>query len=215
MSKLPETINPRDLLGDMPQEEIELHARTVAGCVRPACGLSLRALRCQSGHSLRSASKIIRRAFNTLSDWENCSSFPQPGSTSYANLPLLLRGYGVAPKLLVDAFGTVQLDESLNAAEYLSRDALGIAELELAYMTSKRGAVLMSITRSAVNGSATHAQLWLDRLAVVEREVMERKSITVSASNRNTPERLLWMRQSVNATTSDPEPDPDLEGSKD
>ena len=207
MSQIPETINPRDLLGDMPDSEIELHTRTVAGGVRPACGMSLRTLRCSSGHSLRSAAKIIRRAFNTLSDWENCTSYPQPGSTSYANLPLLLRQYGVPPKLLVDAFGSVQLDESLNAAEYLSRDALGIAELELAYMTSKRGAVLMSITHAALNGSSRHAQIWFDRLAASEREVLQRKSVEIQLSNRNNRERAKWLEQSRSkGSSSEPKP---------
>ena len=213
MSQIPETINPRDLLGDMPDSEIELHTRTIADGVKPACGLSLRTLRCQSGKGLREASKVIRRAHNTLSDWENCTTWPQ----SNAHLPLLLQSFGVPPQLIIDSFGPGHsFDDSLSPAEYLSRDALGIAELELAFMTSRRGSVLMALTKAAIaNGSATHAALWFERLADIEREVMDRKSITVSASNRNTPERLLWMRQSVNKSTPAPEPDPDLEGSKD
>jgi hypothetical protein len=208
MSTIPETINPRELLGDMTDEEIELHTRTIADGVKPACGLSLRTLRCKSGRGLRDAAKVIRRAHNTLSDWENCTSWPQ----SNAHLPLLLQSFGVPPKIIVDAFGPDRLDESLNAAEYLSRDALGIAELELAYMTSKRGAVLMSITRAAINGSSRHAQLWLDRLEAVEREVMNRKSISVAISNStNLKERALWLSGSVSKGEPDQgqsEPDP-------
>ena len=203
MAKIPETTNPREMLADMSDDEILLHTITVAEGVKPACGMSLRTLRTRSGHSLRDAAKVIRRAFNTLSDWENCASYPQRGSTSYANLPLLLQSFGVSPKIIIKAFGDGQLDESLNPAEYLSRDALGIAELELAFMTSKRGAVVASLVKSAMSGSSRHQEIFFDRIGVLEREVVQRSSLSLAKRNRNNlEERGKWLKQSINDSSS-------------
>jgi transcriptional regulator with XRE-family HTH domain len=202
-------VDPRSRLIGFSDVELELLTRKIADGIRPECGEALRTLRTKSGLTQTQAGNAIRRAVNTISDWECNKAWPQ----SNAHLPLLLQEYGVPSSIILKSFGSENIDETLSPRSYLRLDAVGITAIEGKFMNSNRGKMLHSLTRLALSGSPKHMEIWYARLRENEEEQLRNRSIN---SPINKPkllqDRAMWMAQSVGQS---PDPGQDSESKPD
>jgi transcriptional regulator with XRE-family HTH domain len=220
MSAVPKDTDPdidkRSRLIGLSDVELELLTRKVADGIRPECGESLKKLRLKAGLTQTQAGAVIRRAVNTVSDWENNKGWP----TSNAHLPLLLQEFGVPGPILVRCFGSENIDESLSPRAYLKLDATGIAELEANFFKSQRGKMLFALTRLALSGSPKHMEMWYDRMRENAQDLVQKKSISASLSKPKLLERTNWVMQSMSSSGSSsnlepkPKTKPSSNGSK-